>query len=113
MDIVTQELEEEGVKSFADAFTTLYRQSRSGGRTPFLLLDLWLIQFPNVYPSWRWILSPPAFGRMTCALVMTRWPGRVKIRLGWLHSIEDARTRLDGYLSFAKQSTRKALTVYS
>ncbi|HLA86851.1 MAG TPA: hypothetical protein VJL10_02405, partial [Anaerolineales bacterium] len=27
----------------------------------------------------------------------------VKIRLGWLHSIEDARTRLDGYLSFAKQ----------
>ncbi|MDO9303118.1 MAG: hypothetical protein Q7T89_17145, partial [Anaerolineales bacterium] len=26
-----------------------------------------------------------------------------KIRLGWLHSIEDARARLDGYLSFAKQ----------
>ena len=27
----------------------------------------------------------------------------VQARLGWLHSIEDARTRLDGYLSFAKQ----------
>jgi transaldolase/glucose-6-phosphate isomerase len=27
----------------------------------------------------------------------------VQKRLGWLHSIEDARTRLDGYLSFAKQ----------
>ena len=27
----------------------------------------------------------------------------VKIRLGWLDSIEDARTRLDGYLSFAKE----------
>ena len=27
----------------------------------------------------------------------------VQVRLGWLHSIEDARTRLDGYLSFAKQ----------
>jgi transaldolase / glucose-6-phosphate isomerase len=27
----------------------------------------------------------------------------VQIRLGWLHSIEDARKRMDGYLSFAKQ----------
>ncbi len=47
----------------------------------------------------------PEYGHIDPTLWASDLEGQseIKIRFGWLHSIEDARTRLDGYLSFAKQ----------
>jgi len=105
MQQVTQELEDEGVKSFSDAFTTLLDAIESrrkaavdsiqpladsvSRRLAALELDtvstrLWM------HDPTLWVKDPAE-------------QAEVQIRLGWLHSIEDARARLDGYLSFAKE----------
>jgi len=105
MKQVTQELEEEGVKSFADAFKVLLdvvddrRKSAVSSINP--LADSVARRLSTLVDS--------SVAARVWAHEPTLWASdpagqaEVKIRLGWLNSIEDARTRLDGYLSFAKQ----------
>ncbi|MBI5964501.1 MAG: bifunctional transaldolase/phosoglucose isomerase [Chloroflexi bacterium] len=107
MKQVTQELEEEGVKSFADAFKVLLdvvedrRKNAASSLGP--LADsvserLSQLELDSVAAR-MWAHDPTLWATEDDA---AGW-NEVKIRLGWLNSVEDARTRLDGYLSFAKQ----------
>ncbi|MBL8102954.1 MAG: bifunctional transaldolase/phosoglucose isomerase [Anaerolineales bacterium] len=105
MSTVTKELEDEGVKSFADAFKTLLdaieerRKSALASISPladFVAERLSQLEMDSV-PARIWQHDP------------TLWTddpagqAEVKIRLGWLDSVNDARKRLEGYTSFAKQ----------
>ncbi len=105
MSAVTQELEEEGVKSFADAFTTLLQAieerrknaaSSLGPLADSVSRQLSTLEGSSVAAR-IWAHDPTLWASDPAG------QAEVKIRLGWLHSIEDARSRLDGYLSFAKQ----------
>ena len=105
MSTVTKELEEEGVKSFADAFTTLIQAiderrknavSSLGPLADSVSERLSQLEMDSV-PARLWAHDPTLWAEDA------RGQNEVKIRLGWLDSIEDARTRLDGYLSFAKE----------
>ncbi len=105
MSTVTKELEDEGVKSFADAFKTLLdaieerRKSALASISPLadsVAERLSQLEMDSV-PARIWQHDP------------TLWTddpagqAEIKIRLGWLDSINDARKRLEGYTSFAKQ----------
>ncbi|MFN3491165.1 MAG: bifunctional transaldolase/phosoglucose isomerase, partial [Anaerolineales bacterium] len=105
MSDVTQELEDEGVKAFADSFKTLLdaieERRKPAASSIGLLVDsvsatLSQLEMDSVLQR-LWSHDP------------TLWTNdsiqqeEIKIRLGWLHSIEDARTRLESYTSFAKQ----------
>jgi len=105
MNDVTNELEAEGVKSFADAFTTLLgaieerRQNAVSSLGP--LADsvserLSQLEMDSV-PARIWEHDPTLWTNDPAG------QAEIKIRMGWLDSVADARTRLDGYLSFAKQ----------
>ena len=105
MNQVTDELEEEGVKSFADAFKVLLdvvedrRKSAVSSLGPLadsVAKRLSTLEADSVAAR-MWAHDPTLWADDAAG------QSEVKIRLGWLHSIEDARTRLDGYLSFAKQ----------
>ncbi|MBK8616181.1 MAG: bifunctional transaldolase/phosoglucose isomerase [Anaerolineales bacterium] len=105
MNQVTDELEEEGVKSFADAFKVLLdvvderRKSAVSSINPLadsVAKRLSTLEADSVAAR-VWSHDPTLWADDEAGQT------EVKIRLGWLHSIEDARTRLDGYLSFAKQ----------
>ncbi len=105
MNQVTDELEEEGVKSFADAFKVLLdvvderRKSAVSSINPLadsVAKRLSTLEADSVAAR-VWSHDPTLWADDEAGQAET------KIRLGWLHSIEDARTRLDGYLSFAKQ----------
>jgi len=105
MSTVTKELEDEGVKSFADAFKTLLdaieerRKSALASISPLadsVAERLSQLEMDSV-PARIWQHDP------------TLWTddpagqAEIKIRLGWLDSVNDARKRLEGYTSFAKQ----------
>jgi len=105
MSTVTKELEDEGVKAFADAFKTLLdaiedrRKSALASIAPLadsVAKRLATLEKDSV-PARIWQHDP------------TLWTddpagqAEIKIRLGWLDSINDARKRLEGYTSFAKQ----------
>jgi len=105
MQQVTQELEDEGVKSFADAFKTLLaaiedrRKNAVSSLAPLadsVARRLTTLEEHSVAAR-IWMHDPTLWVKDPAE------QEEVKIRLGWLHSIGDARTRLDGYLSFAKQ----------
>src|SRR3990172_8785343 len=105
MDAITQELEEEGVKSFADAFTTLLQAIEDRRKNAVSSLNPLADSVARRLST----LEEHSVAARIWAHDPTLWASdpagqaEVKIRLGWLHSIEDARTRLDGYLSFPKQ----------
>ncbi|MCQ3953724.1 MAG: transaldolase, partial [Chloroflexi bacterium] len=105
MSAVTQELEEEGVQAFADSFKSLLdaiderRKNALASIAPVAdpvserLSQLEMDSFPKrlwEHDAALWTDDPAG-------------QAEVKSRLGWLDSIADARKRLDGYLSFAKQ----------
>ena len=105
MQQVTDELEEEGVKSFADAFKVLLnvvedrRKSAVSSINPLadsVARRLSTLEADSVAAR-IWSHDPALWADDEAG------QAEVKIRLGWLHSIEDARARLDGYSSFAKQ----------
>jgi len=105
MSTVTQELEEEGVKSFADSFTALLSAIEERRKTAASSLGsladsvserLSQLELDSV-PERMWKHDPTLWANDP------QGQAEVKIRLGWLDSIEDARKRLDGYMSFAKQ----------
>jgi transaldolase/glucose-6-phosphate isomerase len=105
MQRVTQELEEEGVKAFAGAFTSLLdaietrRKAAVDSIQP--LADSVARRMNDLHDhsvaARIWMRDPTLWVKDPAA------QAEVQARLGWLHSIEDARARLDGYLSFAKQ----------
>ncbi len=105
MSTVTQELEEEGVKAFSDAFKTLLDaiEDRRKNAVASILpiadsVSKRITKLDADYvPDRVWAHDPTLWAEDA------EGQAEVKIRLGWLDSIEDARTRLDGYLSFAKQ----------
>ncbi|MCL4271792.1 MAG: bifunctional transaldolase/phosoglucose isomerase [Anaerolineales bacterium] len=107
MSTVTQELEEEGVKAFEDAFKSLLetieerRKSAASSLGP--LADSVARRLSQ--------LQADSFPKRLWEHDVTLWSGaddpegqaEAAKRLGWLDSIEDARKRLDGYITFAKQ----------
>lgn len=107
MSTVTQELEEEGVKAFADAFKSLLetieerRKSAASSLGP--LTDSVSARLSQ--------LQADSFSKRLWDHDVALWSGaddpegqaEAAKRLGWLDSVEDARKRLDGYLAFAKQ----------
>jgi transaldolase / glucose-6-phosphate isomerase len=109
MDVVTQELEDEGVKSFADAFTqllaTIDERRKNAASSLGPLLDPVSRQVARLdadsVPSRLWRHDP--------ALWTSDPAGQkeVMIRLGWLDSPEKARALIPVYQSFADQ-VRKA-----
>ncbi len=105
MSTVTKELEDEGVKSFADAFKTLLdaieerRTSALASISPLadsVAERLSQLEMDSV-PARIWQHDPTLWTNDPAG------QAEVKIRLGWLDSINDARKRLEGYTSFAKQ----------
>lgn len=105
MSTVTQELEDEGVKAFADAFGTLIgaieerrkkAASSLGSLADSVSERLSQLEMDSVAKR-LWAHDPTLWTNDSAG------QEEVKIRLGWLHSIEDARERLEGYTSFAKQ----------
>ena len=105
MDAVTQALEDEGVKSFADAFTQLLaaiderRNSAASSLGP-------IADSVSSRLSLLDVNSVPACIAKRDASLWTPDPAaqaEVKNRLGWLDSVTDARTRLADYESFAKE----------
>lgn len=107
MKQVTDELEAEGVKAFADAFKVLLdsiEERRANAVSSIQPLAdsvakrLSTLEADSVAAR-MWAHDPSLW---TTESDGAGW-NEVKIRLGWLHSIEDARTRLEGYQAFAKQ----------
>ena len=105
MSTVTQELEDEGVKSFADAFTTLLdvveERRKAAGSSLGPLADsvskrLSQLEADSV-PARMWEHDPTLWTNDPAG------QAEIKIRMGWLDSADDARNRLEGYTSFAKQ----------
>jgi transaldolase/glucose-6-phosphate isomerase len=102
---VAQELEDEGVKAFSDAFTSLLGaiETRSKAAVDSIqpLADSVARRMNELHDhsvaARLWMHDPTLWVKDPAAQT------EVQSRLGWLHSIEDARTRLNGYLSFAKQ----------
>lgn len=107
MDIVTQELEDEGVKAFEDAFTQLLATidkrrknaaSSLGPVTDSVSKRISQLEADAV-PARLWKHDP------------TLWApegdhagqNEVKIRMGWLTSTDKARKKMDEYISFAKE----------
>ncbi len=105
MQQVAQELEEEGVKSFSDSFTSLLaaietrRKAAVDSIQP--LADSVARRMNELHDhsvaARVWMHDPTLWVKDPAEQT------EVQARLGWLHSIEDARVRLEGYLSFAKQ----------
>lgn len=107
MSTVTQELEDEGVQAFADAFKTLLaaieERRKSAASSLGTLADSVSVRLSQ--------LEQASFPKRLWEHDVTLWSGaddpegqaEAAKRLGWLDSIEDARKRFDGYLSFAKQ----------
>ena len=105
MSTVTKELEDEGVKAFADAFKTLLdaiedrRKSALASISPLadsVAKRLATLEKDSV-PARIWQHDPTLWTNDPAG------QAEVKIRLGWLDSVNDARKRLEGYTSFAKQ----------
>ena len=105
MQQVTQELEDEGVKSFAEAFKTLLDAIESRRKTAVDSIK----PLADAVSSRLDALDADSVATRIWMHDPTLWvrdpveQAEVQNRLGWLHSIADARTRLAGYLSFAKQ----------
>jgi transaldolase / glucose-6-phosphate isomerase len=107
MDVVTQELEDEGVKAFEDAFTQLLatiderRKNAASSLGPLSApVSKRISQLEtNAIPARLWKHDP------------TLWAPdgdeagqhEVKIRMGWLTSTDKARKKLKEYQAFAKE----------
>ena len=105
MDTVTQELEDEGVKAFEDAFTQLLetiderRKNAASSLGPVadsVSKQISQLEADSV-PARLWKHDPTLWATDETG------QNEVKIRMGWLDSTDKARQKLDEYLSFAKE----------
>ncbi len=105
MDVVTQELEDEGVKSFADAFTqllaTIEERRKNAASSLGPLADSVSKRISQLdtdsVPARIWKHDPTLWATDEAG------QNEVKIRMGWLTSTDKARKKMDEYLSFAKE----------
>jgi transaldolase/glucose-6-phosphate isomerase len=105
MDKVTQELEDEGVKAFADAFTQLLATiderrkkaaSSLGPIADFVSNRISQLE-ANSVSARLWKHDPTLWAADEAG------QNEVKIRMGWLTSTDKARKKLDEYQSFMKE----------
>ncbi|GAB1471212.1 bifunctional transaldolase/phosoglucose isomerase [Chloroflexota bacterium] len=107
MSTVTRELEEEGVKTFEVAFDVLLNTIETRCKAARASIT----PLTDSVASRLATLEKESFSSRLWEHDVTLWAGaddpkgqaEVAKRLGWLDSVEDARTRLEGYLAFAKQ----------
>ncbi len=105
MDQVTQELEDEGVKAFADAFSQLLttidgrRKNAASALGPLAVSvskRISQLQADSV-PARLWNHDPTLWTKNPAG------QAEVKIRMGWMDSPDKARQRLKEYQAFAKE----------
>jgi len=105
MDQVTQELEDEGVKAFADAFSQLLATidgrrknavSALGSLSASVSKRISQLQAESV-PARLWAHDPTLWTKDPVG------QAEVKIRMGWMDSPDKARKRLKEYQTFAKE----------
>ncbi|HZJ23171.1 MAG TPA: bifunctional transaldolase/phosoglucose isomerase [Anaerolineales bacterium] len=105
MDVVTQELEDEGVKSFADSFKQLLATiderrknavSSLGPLADSVSTRIAQLEAESV-PARLWSHDPTLWAKDPTAQT------EVKIRMGWLDSPDKARALVPSYQSFAKE----------
>jgi len=109
MDVVTQELEDEGVKAFEEAFTQLLKTIDERRQNSVSSLG------PLAGPVSKRIAQleadsvPARLWRHDPTLWATDPEGQAEVqkRMGWLDSPEKSRARLDEYQSFADQILKK------
>ncbi len=107
MSTVTQELEEEGVKAFDDAFKSLLDSIETRRKAALASIA----PLADSVAKRLAALEAESFSQRLWEHDVTLWSdaddpdGQAEAakRLGWLDSVDDARARLEGYLSFAKQ----------
>ena len=106
MDVVTQELEDEGVKAFADAFAQLLATIDERRKTAAASLEpiadsvsrrIAQLETDSV-PARLWQHDPTLWASDKDPVGQRE----VKIRMGWLDSTEKGRKKLNEYDSFAK-----------
>jgi transaldolase / glucose-6-phosphate isomerase len=111
MDVVTQELEEEGVQAFAEAFTQLLKtideRSKSAADSLGPIAEpvaKRIAQFEaESVPARLWKHDP------TLWTTDPEGQAEVRKRMGWLDSPEKARARLDEYRSFADEILKEKI----
>jgi len=107
MSTVTSELEEEGVKAFEDAFTVLIDSIETRRKAALASIAPMADSVAERLAT----LEATSFTRRLWEHDVTLWSGvddpegqaEAAKRLGWLDSVDDARTRLKGYETFAQQ----------
>lgn len=105
MSDVTQELEDEGVKAFADAFDVLLASIEERRKNALASIAPVADSVSKRLATLEADSFPRRLWEHDVTLFDTDPAGQAEVakRLGWLDSTEDARKRLDGYLEFAKQ----------
>lgn len=105
MESVTQELEEEGVKAFADAFAQLLQTIDERRASAVSLLGSLATPVANRIAQLEADSVPARLWQHDPTLWTTDPEGQAEVqkRMGWLDSPEKARHRLDDYQSFARQ----------
>jgi transaldolase/glucose-6-phosphate isomerase len=105
MDDVTRELEEEGVKAFADAFTQLLAAVDDRRKTAASSLGLLADSASRLLSSPKLDSVPARLWRRDPSLWSDNPDGQREAanRLGWLDSPEKARERIPLYRSFADE----------
>lgn len=111
MNVVTQELEDEGVKAFADAFTQLLaavddrRKAAASSLGPLADSASKLLSSPEIdsLPARLWQRDPSLWADDPYA------QREVSNRLGWLDSPEKARALIPVYQSFADEIHKEGI----
>ncbi|HEX6270073.1 MAG TPA: bifunctional transaldolase/phosoglucose isomerase [Anaerolineales bacterium] len=105
MDVVTQELEDEGVKSFADSFEQLlatiderrkHAVSSLGPLAESISKRIAQLEMESV-PARLWAHDPTLWAKDSAG------QAEVRIRMGWLDSPEKARELVPAYKAFADE----------
>ena len=111
MDVITQELEDEGVKAFADAFTQLLatieerRKSVASSLGPVadsVSKRIAQLESDSVHTR-LWAHDPSLWASDTAG------QAEVKIRMGWLDSPQKARELIPGYKAFADEIHKEGI----
>src|SRR5690606_16180151 len=104
MDSVTQELEEEGVKAFADAFAQLLQTIDERRASAVALLGPLATPVAERVAQLEADSVPARLWKHDPTLWTTDPEGQAEVqkRMGWLDSPDKARQKLDEYRSFAR-----------
>ncbi len=114
MDVITQELEDEGVKAFADAFAqllaTIDERRKAAASSLGPLADSAPKQIARLeaesVPARLWNHDPALWASAKDPIGQHE----VTIRLGWLDSTDKARQKLNEYRAFAREIRKAKIT---